>query len=191
MFASCTGYTRLMSKTNCPSKLPCSLDIWGNIQRNTKPEYFTASGSASVSQELEGTLWTLIWQTYDTYLSRQLGQANSMIPWKTPHVPPYLWIQIFRCQYITWSNHRNKEKQRSYGEGSGREKNKGKSDIKAKWWKWEEALIEEEEEERSIQKERNGRGKITLKMVKNATKNHIIFHSSKSKYKCICIHIKF
>lgn len=57
MFASYTGYRRLLSKTNSPTELPCFLDIGGNIQRHVEwSECFTAWGKAWVSQQLEGTL---------------------------------------------------------------------------------------------------------------------------------------
>ena len=36
MLANFTGCTRLTSKINCPVKFPCFLEIWGNIERNTK-----------------------------------------------------------------------------------------------------------------------------------------------------------
>lgn len=45
------GKTWLMSKTNCTVRLPCFLNYWGNIQKNTKR--FFAWGSALSSQELE------------------------------------------------------------------------------------------------------------------------------------------
>lgn len=56
MFANLAGYTKLISKSNCPVQLPRFLEFWGSIQRNAKwPEYFTAWGRVLVSQELEGT----------------------------------------------------------------------------------------------------------------------------------------
>lgn len=43
MFADFTGYTKLMSKANCPIRIPCFLNFQGNIQRNIKKlESFTA-----------------------------------------------------------------------------------------------------------------------------------------------------
>lgn len=57
-FATYTGYTRLISKTNFPVKFHCFLDYEGNLQRKAKwPEHFTAWGSASFSQEMKDTLY--------------------------------------------------------------------------------------------------------------------------------------
>lgn len=74
-----------MSKTKCHVKFPCFLECKGNIQRNTKQpghitawrvHQFTGTEKDIVPQEPS----TLIWETYDTCFSRQLGEANSRVP---------------------------------------------------------------------------------------------------------------
>lgn len=59
MFASLSGYTRLMSKTNCLVKLQYFLffDFWGSIQRNTKwPVSLTAWGSTWKARWVSGAI---------------------------------------------------------------------------------------------------------------------------------------
>lgn len=58
-FASHSGHTNLMSKTNCPVKFPCFLDYYGNREKNSLKASLCVcvrGGGASVTQYLEGTL---------------------------------------------------------------------------------------------------------------------------------------
>ena len=88
-FASHTGATKLMSKTNCPVKPACLLDHSGTGRHIVCPRSLT-----------------LTWKTYDTCLSKQLGQANSVTPCATDHILKfqsscYLKDKWFECdQYM-------------------------------------------------------------------------------------------
>lgn len=51
---------------------------------------FSGSGRHTLPQEP----WTLTWNTYGTCLSRQLGQANSMVP-STPHLKTLFRLSLW------------------------------------------------------------------------------------------------
>ena len=80
-FASYAGYTRSLSKSNCPVKFPHFLDYQGNTENHKEAWMLcpTARENASVSQELKGSQalgkpQTLTWKPCDSC------QADFMIP---------------------------------------------------------------------------------------------------------------
>lgn len=69
-FASHSGHTNLMSKTNCPVKFPCFLDYYGNREKNSLKASVCVCVRGVVLQSLSigkahcaPGVMTLTWQT--------------------------------------------------------------------------------------------------------------------------------
>ena len=91
-----TGYTRLMSKPSCFAKL-LHASLTCRECRHSSVLIASLPESALLSRELKGTqyrglLGTLTWTTYDACLSRQLDQANSLIPGNGFQFGVFMWL---------------------------------------------------------------------------------------------------